>query len=868
MADFTSRPPGRGSLSQPNTQFTQVQARERPDFAREMTADAIASIAMVGGEAIAKGNAANLTGTDLSLEEVNIQADNVNAQIDAAFESENNKVGGPFTESRANEIKDAALTAYADNDRVLLALRDAGTISTTEARARRTLNLKKELSNPINALFSREFMNVAGDLTGGGGGAVNAMFALTPEEELAKSIQDEKAKVIAEEEGEITSMMMKTGKDRATVVSERAGAEEDRLQLERLAAIKTERELTGMELDESFSIMRGSASRGITAQLSEWSTTNGGNGLDAFHLSAYSQTVEREYQSMLEAINLTQGVSRAWRTEQINSVTAWKAGMGAMGTAYDQNEMDKKEIAEFETFVTKVGIKHAPELFAFKNSNPELYKVYLTSGKSLGKFLDVSLGGDRGTKFVDAFTAIRSASSFSVKEGGVESPESVMTMLDNENGIKYIEGIDEVGNEAEKTNLKQAYLNATPESLKTLNGYFAVRTAQKGIKLQKQVTQAMDIARTKMDGIRKSLVSRDLADKRGMITASQKTIPGSTPGTTKVWSTYLDFPKAMENNQDELMQMFRAVEKHPWAWEHVADDYVGAVDAFNGYMRGEWDFTPNAEGNVSGSGGPGSGGKTGRGGRVKAEAPVIPKNLDKTVIDFDGEQELRDLMDREAEGVPSEDEENRLIELLTQRKEIRDRARTGGKPVDPRTERAEPPAAQSIMVQEKASFEKLAPKLLNFEGGFQNDPEDRGNFFQGKLIGTNKGISAAMYKNLFGEEPTEEKMKALTEEDVKAVYKERYWDENRVGEMPPESQEIAFNMFVMTSARNATKAIQRAAGITETGKMDNKTLAALQATTPEEIWVEYHKYLKSLKSYTKFGKGWKSRYQTILKGSE
>lgn len=75
-----------------------------------------------------------------------------------------------------------------------------------------------------------------------------------------------------------------------------------------------------------------------------------------------------------------------------------------------------------------------------------------------------------------------------------------------------------------------------------------------------------------------------------------------------------------------------------------------------------------------------------------------------------------------------------------------------------------------------ALFILALPKILKDEGGFQADPNDNANYCDGKLIGTNRGISAIGYKGYYGKCPTVEQMRALTSEQAGAIFKRNYWD--------------------------------------------------------------------------------------------
>jgi hypothetical protein len=300
----------------------------------------------------------------------------------------------------------------------------------------------------------------------------------------------------------------------------------------------------------------------------------------------------------------------------------------------------------------------------------------------------------------------------------------------------------------------------------------------------------------------------------------------------------------------------------------VEEQYVNSADAFNGYLRGEWEFDPTMGDGVPTEGGMREAPEPTKE-QLEAEGRIAPEGvIDKgTPLPAPKEGNLGSLLAGLEAG--NEEDEAKLAEILEQRKAIRDRKRSssgvrapGAIQVGDKLREAMAEAEGGAV--EADNFERTFPTLMKLEGGFQNMPEDKGNFYKGENVGTNLGISGAQYERLFGEAPTEEKMRALTPEKVKAVYKEKYWDANKVGEMPTDLQEMVFNMFVMTSPKNVVKAIQRASGAKEDGIMGPQTLKAMRGVSKEEIWEEYHKYLKSLKSYSKFGKGWQNRYKELL----
>jgi hypothetical protein len=385
-----------------------------------------------------------------------------------------------------------------------------------------------------------------------------------------------------------------------------------------------------------------------------------------------------------------------------------------------------------------------------------------------------------------------------------------------------------------RANLAQAYHDASEVSLRNYNQPFAPQFAKGNPEFKGEVGRAASIVRQKIDSIK----------ERTGNTAAVLRVHSTAPTYAQamvgdVENLSLDIPSNMKRHKGDIIELYKTVRNHTWAWEHVADQYINAADAFNGFMRGEWDFD--------------TGGEAGRGvGKVQAERPVRGQELEAPRLPTpEEEQAVSEQIDRQVEANRAIRERDRTVE------------RGEGMPVSPIPNIPEQNKVE-VGRHGDTNWATISQDLFKYEGGFQADPEDRGNYYDGKLIGTNKGISAAQYKKLFGSEPTKEKLMALTDEQVQEAYKKHYWDKNKVGQMPPELQDIVMNMYVMTSPKEVTKAIQRASGAKEDGIMGPQTLKAMRGVSKEEIWEEYHKYLKSLKNYSKHGEGWRSRYEQIL----
>ena len=95
--------------------------------------------------------------------------------------------------------------------------------------------------------------------------------------------------------------------------------------------------------------------------------------------------------------------------------------------------------------------------------------------------------------------------------------------------------------------------------------------------------------------------------------------------------------------------------------------------------------------------------------------------------------------------------------------------------------------------QEMSKFDEIIEVVLEHEGGYVNDPKDPGGE-------TNYGIAKRSHPDV--------DIKNLTKEGAKEIYKEVYWDKNKVESLPEELWHIYFDMCVNQGKSRAVKIIQ------------------------------------------------------------
>lgn len=104
---------------------------------------------------------------------------------------------------------------------------------------------------------------------------------------------------------------------------------------------------------------------------------------------------------------------------------------------------------------------------------------------------------------------------------------------------------------------------------------------------------------------------------------------------------------------------------------------------------------------------------------------------------------------------------------------------------------------------------------LEFEGGYQNNPSDIGNYcgynsYFGLLVGTNHGITCDTYKAYYGYYPSIAQMMALTNVQAGDIAKYLIWDKYNLSLIP--HQKIAtqvFDILFHFSFSSASRIIQQ-----------------------------------------------------------
>lgn len=159
----------------------------------------------------------------------------------------------------------------------------------------------------------------------------------------------------------------------------------------------------------------------------------------------------------------------------------------------------------------------------------------------------------------------------------------------------------------------------------------------------------------------------------------------------------------------------------------------------------------------------------------------------------------------------------------------------------------------------KTNFEMALAYVLEHEGGYVNHPRDPGG-------ATNKGVTQAVYdgyRKMRGRGI--QSVKFISEEEVRAIYKFQYWDRVQ-GDMLPAGVDYAvFDFAVNSGVGRASKYLQAVVGVQQDGIIGARTVAAVTnpVATINALCDRRMGFLRNLKTFLTFGRGWTRRVQGV-----
>lgn len=148
-----------------------------------------------------------------------------------------------------------------------------------------------------------------------------------------------------------------------------------------------------------------------------------------------------------------------------------------------------------------------------------------------------------------------------------------------------------------------------------------------------------------------------------------------------------------------------------------------------------------------------------------------------------------------------------------------------------------------------ANFDIYYPVLLKYEGGYVDNPNDKGG-------ATNLGVTIAQWiKNGFDKDHDNDidkyDLKLITPEDAKPIAKSKYWDRVKGDDINSQSiAELLMDWAYMSGSVTAIKKIQELLKLSQDGVIGNKTLSAINSADSkvlfEQLKARREKFFKAI----------------------
>lgn len=172
---------------------------------------------------------------------------------------------------------------------------------------------------------------------------------------------------------------------------------------------------------------------------------------------------------------------------------------------------------------------------------------------------------------------------------------------------------------------------------------------------------------------------------------------------------------------------------------------------------------------------------------------------------------------------------------------------------------------QSITLAQQ-QFERALREVLKHEGGYVNHPKDPGG-------ATNKGVTQRVYddyRRSIAAPPRS--VKNLTESELAYIYRAKYWNLIKGDTLPPGLNYVVFDGAAHSGCAQSAKWLQRALRPHYAGAIDGLigpgTLQAIRECPDLDkvivsICAQRRAFLKALKRWPTFGRGWARRVDAV-----
>jgi len=158
----------------------------------------------------------------------------------------------------------------------------------------------------------------------------------------------------------------------------------------------------------------------------------------------------------------------------------------------------------------------------------------------------------------------------------------------------------------------------------------------------------------------------------------------------------------------------------------------------------------------------------------------------------------------------------------------------------------------------KSNFNICTEWALIHEGGYVNHPKDPGG-------ATNKGVIQRTYNGFRDlKKLARQSVRHITMDEVMEIYKSQYWDLVQGDLLPAGLDYAVYDFSINSGPSRAVRFLQEILGVKVDGVMGNATLGAVRKRNDingliQELCLKRWNWMKRLKTFSTFGKGWTRR---------
>lgn len=160
----------------------------------------------------------------------------------------------------------------------------------------------------------------------------------------------------------------------------------------------------------------------------------------------------------------------------------------------------------------------------------------------------------------------------------------------------------------------------------------------------------------------------------------------------------------------------------------------------------------------------------------------------------------------------------------------------------------------------RENFDESLRRVFAHEGGYTDHPSDPGG-------PTNWGITIHDARMYWKRDACADDVRGMPKDVAKRIYRTKYWDAMRCDELPAGVDYAVFDFGVNSGVTRSLKFLEGIAGVPQDGKPDDTLIRTVAHLPPRPVITELCNkrlvFLKGLKTWPTFGRGWGRRVDEV-----